>query len=309
LEVVPAACWSAAVLSIKEQIERKLLVCPLTHQPLRIIDGWLETIDGTYRHRFINGVPHLFRDARIQQEYLQSDGGKMGCEYRAARPHRFRSFVRSISSFDFRSEESKQAFLSTFSDLPADALCISIGGGPTRPDPIFVNLNIDAFPNVDIVADAYALPYGDETVDAIFCEAVLEHLEFPDKAVAEMRRVLRTGKKVFAATPFLQPYHGYPNHFQNFTLTGHQRLFERGGFRIGSSGACVGPTVALSQLLSVYAKSYLPAALFRRAIGGLIDIFSMAVKPFDRILNAASSAHILASTTYLCAIKAEETPH
>jgi SAM-dependent methyltransferase len=293
------------VLSIKEQIERKLLLCPVTYQPLKIESGHIETIDGTRQYPFINSVPHLFKDAQIQQEYLQSDGGKMECEYRTVRPHRFRSFVRSLSVYDFRSEESKQAFLSTFSHLSANALCLSIGGGPTRPDPIFVNLNIGPFPNVDVVADAYALPYGDETVDAIFCEAVLEHLEFPDKAVAEMQRVLRIGKKLFAATPFLQSYHGYPNHFQNFTLTGHQKLFERAGFHVSASGACVGPTVALSQLLSVYGKSYFPRPL-RRIAGGAIDLFSIAVKPFDRVLNKTSGAHILASTTYLCATKVEK---
>jgi ubiquinone/menaquinone biosynthesis C-methylase UbiE len=76
-------------------------------------------------------------------------------------------------------------------------------------------------------------------VAGLHCEAVLEHLEFPDVAVGEMFRVLRPGGLVFAATPFLQSYHGYPDHFQNFTLHGHQRLFERAGFSILQSGTCV----------------------------------------------------------------------
>jgi predicted SAM-dependent methyltransferase len=34
------------------------------------------------------------------------------------------------------------------------------------------------FANVDVVADAYALPYATGSVDAVHCEAVLEHLEW-----------------------------------------------------------------------------------------------------------------------------------
>ena len=59
-----------------------------------------------------------------------------------------------------------------------------------REHPSLVNVNIGPFPNVDVVADAHHLPYADASVDAIFCEAVLEHLAQPHEAVKEMFRVL-----------------------------------------------------------------------------------------------------------------------
>ena len=73
-----------------------------------------------------------------------------------------------------------------------------------------------------------------------------------DEAVREMFRVLRVGGQVFAATPFMQHFHAYPNHFQNFTLIGHRRLFERAGFTIESAGVCVGPTYAAWGLVFRY---------------------------------------------------------
>lgn len=43
------------------------------------------------------------------------------------------------------------------------------------------------------VADAEDLPFADASFDAIFCHAVLQHLETPLQAMREARRVLRPG--------------------------------------------------------------------------------------------------------------------
>jgi len=43
------------------------------------------------------------------------------------------------------------------------------------------------------VADAYRLPFPDDSFDAVFAHAVLWHLREPVKALVEMRRVLRPG--------------------------------------------------------------------------------------------------------------------
>ncbi|MFG3224574.1 methyltransferase domain-containing protein [Kitasatospora sp. NPDC048194] len=44
--------------------------------------------------------------------------------------------------------------------------------------------------------DALALPLPDAEVDAVWCERVLQHLTEPDRAVAEIARVLRPGGRV-----------------------------------------------------------------------------------------------------------------
>lgn len=203
---------------------------------------------------------------------------------------------------DYRSEQAGRAFHETVVKQPPEALCVSVGGGPMRVRHNLVNLNLDLFANVDVVADAYQLPYSSGAVDAIYCEAVLEHLEFPDEAVKEMFRVLRPGGQVFAATPFLQLFHGYPNHYQNFTLVGHERLFIRAGFDIRSSGVCVGPTYALLDLLTNYSR-YLPTRWLRKWTYRLGRLLSVPIRPLDRWVNRDPDASILASSTYVHAVK------
>ena len=178
-----------------------------------------------------------------------------------------------------------------------------LGGGPLRPHSNLTNINISDFQNVDIVADAHMLPYSDNSVDAIYCEAVLEHLNKPNLAVKEMNRVLRTGGKVIAITPFLQAYHGYPNHYQNFTISGHKNLFEVNNFHIDDYGVCVGPMYTFVNLVSVFIREYTPLilAIPLRIVWHLIG--SLFLKPFDIILNKKENAYIFASTTYVVAVK------
>lgn len=54
--------------------------------------------------------------------------------------------------------------------------------------------------HVELVeGDAGNLPFADDTFDAAHCERVLMHLADPDRAIAEMRRVVRPGGRVVAA--------------------------------------------------------------------------------------------------------------
>lgn len=72
----------------------------------------------------------------------------------------------------------------------------------------------------DIVGDIHDLPFEDNSVDAIICIAVLEHIENPFKAFEEMYRVLKKGGYCFIYVPFLYYYHaevGYYNDFWRYT--------------------------------------------------------------------------------------------
>ena len=179
----------------------------------------------------------------------------------------------------------------------------SIGGGPLRAHPRLRNLNLAPFPNVDVVGDAHRLPFSVDSIGALHCEAVLEHLERPERAVAEMFRVLRPGGYVFAATPFLQAFHGYPDHYQNFTLAGHTALFARSGFDVIDSGACVGPAFTLVDLTSNWARENLPGRLFSRAASLAIRVAGRVFVQLDRLLLRSKEAHRLASTTFVLARK------
>ena len=293
------------MLSISEQIKLGRLICPISKQPLVLSDDGLVTNDGKHRYGFVNGVPILFSDKQVQEKYLNGSGKAMVEEYTS--PSRFKSLLRKLATLggDYRSQQSMAEFKAVIGAQPDDALCLSIGGGPVRVDQKLINLNIGLFPNVDVVGDAYALPYADGSVDAIYCEAVLEHLEYPLHAVDEMWRVLRPGGQLYVITPFMQQYHGYPSHFQNYTITGHERLFQRVGFDVASRGVCVGPSVALFSLLVAYVRNFVPTRILKGLMYVLLAIAGLPFRALDIFVNRHPSAYILASTTYVRAIKPE----
>lgn len=89
--------------------------------------------------------------------------------------------------------------------------------------------SLDCDPNTcpDIVGDAHNLPLEDESIDAVICKSVLEHLHSPEQAVNEMHRVLKKDGKCLVYLPFLHAYHGnerYPDYYR-YTYDGVRYLF------------------------------------------------------------------------------------
>jgi len=296
------------------QIKSGALICPRSGQTLALdkTGGRLVTPDGCCHYVLLDGtVPILLGDEEAMRKYAGSSECMMG-EYTetSAVPRRslpLRILRRLIyrggepQVRDYRTQASLDAADKLMAGLPEEAVCLSIGGGPARCGD-FTNVNIGPFPNVDVVADAHTLPYADGSVYAIYCEAVLEHLYAPHEAVGEMYRVLKPGGMVFAGTPFMQPYHGYPHHYQNFTLQGQENLFRRAGFCIVDSGTCVGPVHAIVMLTAVFLAQYCTSPV-GRFVSRLWNFSSQYLHPLDRRINTRPNAHMLASTTYVLARK------
>lgn len=265
-------------------------------------------------YRLAGAVPILLADEPEIEKSLADAGGAMVQEYTgsagpAGKASRLSAFNHLLHVSEIvRSDAANAAFAAVVGSQPDDTLLLSIGGGPRRVHPRLVNVNIGLFENVDVVADGYRLPYWDGSVDACHCEAVLEHMEEPWRAVAEMFRVLRPGGQVFAATPFLQAFHAYPNHFQNFTLEGQRRLFERAGFEVLAGGACVGPTFAIADLTLEYLRVYVKSRNLSRFLRlPLAAVFRLLLRLDRRLLHDAPASD-LASTTFVHARKPEAQP-
>lgn len=293
------------MMSIFEQIESGKLISPITGSRLQFGADNLCLVGETRSERFplLNGtVPVLLKNPHWYDRYM-ADAPRMLEEYRAAaggQPARH----RRPRDHGIYSARAAQAMQSVFDPLPDSALCLSVGGGPSRAHPNLCNLNIGAFPNVDVIADAHSLPYAENSVDAVFSAAVFEHLHTPTDAAAEIYRVLRPGGRIFIDSPFAFVYHGYPHHYQNYTITGHRLLFERQGFTVLDSGVSGGPAYAITQLVNNFIREYtsgLHGWIFKRLWRAAVPL----IRRIDRRERHAEKAYLLASNTYVVAEKPE----
>ncbi len=127
-------------------------------------------------------------------------------------------------------------------------------GSPSTGFYNVVHLDLHSFPNVDVITDGAALPFADNTFDAVLSEAVLEHVRDPNAYTAEVTRVLKPGGLVRIDVAFMTPYHGVPDHFFNMTRSGLQLVVENAGLEIESidPGPHQHPFVALSLMLNQY---------------------------------------------------------
>ncbi len=91
--------------------------------------------------------------------------------------------------------------------------------------PNVVNLDIVDYPTTDVISIGEKLPFKSNVFDAVFSLAVLEHVKNPFECAKEIIRVLKPGGTLYAAVPFLQPFHGYPDHYYNMTSSGLKNLF------------------------------------------------------------------------------------
>ncbi len=119
------------MLSIEEQIGAGKLVCPVTHQPLRVVGDRLNTLDGAQTYPFVNGIPILIDPSR-QREYLAQNNRVMELSYKTvdSRPRIVRWFEEmSMKGGDYRNSNARDAIKDMCGRQTEESLCLSVGGG------------------------------------------------------------------------------------------------------------------------------------------------------------------------------------
>ncbi len=154
---------------------------------------------------------------------------------------------------------------------------LDVGGGQRfqkgmkEYEVLFKNCDYKTLDNVsqfqpDILGDIKNIPLPDQSVDAVICRSVLEHVEDPFKAVAEIYRILRPQGKALVSVPFLYPYHaskGYYGDFYRFTEDGVRHLFRDFSH------------IEISKVRGLFGtiSNLLPVKFLRRIIGPIAGFF------------------------------------
>jgi len=109
--------------------------------------------------------------------------------------------------------------------------------------------------NPDVVGDIHDLPFEDNSLDAVICMAVLEHVEEPQKAVKEMYRVLKPGGYCFIYAPFLFYYHPMKDYYKDyyrFTRQGFEYMTR--DFKEVEIQNVMGATASVMNLFPMFSK-------------------------------------------------------
>lgn len=131
----------------------------------------------------------------------------------------------------------------TREQIPAGATLLDIGAGESLYKKVFSQTAYTScdlvsssdrhdFSNLDVIADASALPFPSASFDYAINMVVLEHVPDPWATTHEMARILKPGGTAYALIPLVRPEHLVPYDFHRFTRYGIRQMFENSGLSV-----------------------------------------------------------------------------
>jgi SAM-dependent methyltransferase/uncharacterized protein YbaR (Trm112 family) len=251
------------------------------------------------------GVPVLVvreQQARFRSGLEHTAGGRaMVAEYRRYGTWRgaVRKLLRPPSIVYDRDVARRHSWI--YDTRGSDTLVLSVGGGPGRENPRVINLNLEAFDSVDLVADATNLPLVDAAFDTVTANAIIEHLPNPGDLMREIHRVLKPGGYCQLMVPFLFPFHAYPSDYQRYSDRGVMEITR--GFDPVRLEVLTGPASACNVILREYLRILVPGGNSRAGrliLNGLSGWLTFPLKYLDLWLNKKpEAAHLAAAFYYL----------
>ncbi len=168
-----------------------------------------------------------------------------------------------------------------------------------------VYCDVDVWGKVDLFCDAHELPFLDDTFDGVIASAVLEHVMYPERVVAEIHRVLTTQGLVYSEIPFLQQVHEGAYDFTRYTLLGHRRLLNH--FEELSSGVVAGPATTLAWAIEHFALCCAPHQSLVSPVRLAVRIAFAWLKYLDLLFGQSPAATDGASCTFFLGKKSALT--
>jgi uncharacterized protein YbaR (Trm112 family)/SAM-dependent methyltransferase len=253
-----------------------LLACPTCKVAVERADDALTCPACARRYPVIDGVPVMMPDGGVPTIEHEQDLGTYGTYF----PWIHRLVMQSLLD---------------------DQVVVEIGSGNLAiDDPCLIRMDVRLTPQVDLVADAHALPFLPGTVDFIFSLAVVEHLRDPFGAAREIYDALKDGGYAYHECNFVFAYHGYPHHYFNASVQGMEQVF--GDYRPLRQGIAPYqmPSQALLMVLSTYLRDCQAGDVpggpeFLHRVQGVLD---QELIDFDRGFTEETAANVAAGTYF-----------
>lgn len=126
------------------------------------------------------------------------------------------------------------------------------------------------------------LPFENNSIDFVICNAVLEHVSDPQKIISEIFRILKFGGRVYVDIAFMQPLHAAPCDYVRWTANKLEDACCM--FKKISVGACMGPGSALAKMIVEYNQLFFQNKLFKKIIKNFSKIMVASLKYIDAYL-------------------------
>ena len=179
----------------------------------------------------------VHRDA---PEALEADGTQGGLK---------RFVVNHVYAAQKNSRAVKKALDQILAEFGENAWGLNFGAGSTKFHERILNLDIGRGPKTDIVNWGDELPFRDEMLDLVLSQEVIEHVDDPQKWIAEIYRSLKPGGKFFCQLPFIIGYHPGPTDFWRFTKEAYPQLFPEDKWEIETLELSLGHGSALYRIV------------------------------------------------------------
>lgn len=172
--------------------------------------------------------------------------------------------------------------------VPKGSKVLDVGAGEGLYSPYFSHCQYTAqdftqtpgmtYGKVDVVSDITEIPLKSNTFDTILCTEVFEHVPHPEKALAEIVRLLKPGGKLIFSAPLGSGQHQMPYHYYGgYTRSWYEKFFPENDLKIVSlkpNGGLFGHLIELlwrSQPFTI--EPWKKAGGAKRIMAGFAQIF------------------------------------
>jgi SAM-dependent methyltransferase len=213
-----------------------------------------------------------------------------------------------------KADELFTRFAALLRDAAPQSRVLVVGGGVlgagmdrlvAAPHVELIESDVYLGPRNRLVCDATDLPFEDQSLDGVVIQAVLGNVMDPERAAAEIWRVLRPDGLVYVETAFMQQVYLGRYDFTRYSLLGLRRLFR--WFDEVASGTQGGPGMASAWSYQYLLWSFTTSSrarawlrLFARCTGFWLVALDRFLINRPSALDAASGHYFLGRRSERC---------